>query len=127
MESAESAFQNRKHLSLGDTETNSDFVMTLKRVGGSVVLAFEARPDSGEGSDEVARGVSRFERRLRIADPSKQFVFFSVSPDSIGAFNVARKAAVARGFEVGWNPRGKDRSLNLILSGGGGGIAVRPQ
>jgi hypothetical protein len=127
-ESAEAIFQNNKNLNLGDVTTNSDFVMTLKPAGGSVVLTFETKPDSGERSDEVTSGASRFERRLRTADPAKQFVFFSVSPDSIGAFNVARKAALDQGFEVGWNPRGKDRPLILNLSGGGGGgIAVNPQ
>ncbi len=88
-------------------------------------LALE--PKAGPTGTPEARlegEAEEFLGRLATLDAKSRFVFFYVRPDAFASFRKARAIAIARGFEVGWQPLPEDRPLGFV---GQGGIALSPQ
>lgn len=84
-------------------------------------------PKTGPAGTPEARlegAGEEFLGRLGSLDPKARFVYFYVRPDAFASFRKARSVAIARGFEVGWQPVPAERPLGFV---GQGGIALSPQ
>ncbi len=72
-------------------------------------------PNAGEDPAKAAAPGSAFLAALKQSSPKRQFVFFLVYPDSLDAFETARKAAQKNGYESGWYPKAAGEPIKDVL------------
>lgn len=85
----------------------------------SISVVTMAKPKDTKGDDfmDLDGAGSTFRTQVEKGDPSKQFFFFIVYPDSISIFNKARDIAREKHFDTGWNDQ-KDGKPIGFASGG---------
>ena len=92
----------------------------------NLVAEFKPKESAGDVIENLDRGVSLFDSRLRDLSNSDQFIYFIVYPDSIDLFRAARDYAEIRyGMGAGWGPVSADEPIRFNISGNSRGI--RPQ
>ena len=87
-------------------------------MNGNTGLQYRLKENAGEPTRALRDTTSEFQRILAKADTSKQVVAFLVRPDGLETFREARKQAIRRGFQSGWEPI--DADLEGITFGSGG-------
>ncbi|MDY6782003.1 MAG: hypothetical protein SW833_05530 [Cyanobacteriota bacterium] len=95
----------------------------LDSSSSNFAYAYEPIPEEeGESPPELAKAESNFESAIAQLDPQEDYIAFLVRPDSFEAFRAARKLALSRGFDVGWEPMNVQREIIFGATGRAVGV-----
>jgi hypothetical protein len=93
-------------------------------LAGNTGLRYELLPEAGDRVEALGDGSSEFQKILAASDTAEQFVAFLVRPDGLEAFREARRHALERGLQSGWEPIQAD-AAGVVFGSGGRSVGVQ--
>ena len=86
----------------GKALDDENFELKLTAAGRTPKLTFQRKKGSGETAEDLRKGRSKFEQRIRRLDSKRFYLKFLVWPDSFEVYVEARKICSERDLLAGW-------------------------